>query len=86
MDIEKTAAANAHIPTSEIEKDIIETKQEIAQMEEEARHLEETPLSLRSARLDHMRAESRRNGIKERQKFVDNLKAILQYRRKDGLS
>src|SRR3990167_2785567 len=72
-DATRNAEANAHIPTSEIEQDIRDTEREIAQMEEEAKHLEATPLSMTSARVDHMRASSRWSGIEQRKEFVEKL-------------
>lgn len=74
------AERNAHIPSSEIERDIMDTEMEIASMELEARHLENTPLSLSTARFDHMRASARRTGIEARKKFIADLRAILEYR------
>jgi len=74
------AKANAHIPTSEIEQDIVDTEREIAQMELEALHFEQTPYSLPEARLNHMKASVRRTGIKERQEFIAKLKEILNER------
>lgn len=71
---------NAHIPTEEIKQDILDTELEIAQFEVEAEHLEKTPLSMPSARWDHMRGASRRSGIKERKKFIKKLKTILKHR------
>mgnify|MGYP001566165621 CR=1 len=79
-EIKKMVEANAQIPTSEIEQDIADTEAEISKMKREAEHLEKTPFSLRESRMNHLRASGRRSGIKERQKFVENLKAILQYR------
>ena len=79
-DIAVIAERNAHIPDAEIEQDILDTEREIAQMEREAEHLAATPLSMPDARLQHMRADSRRGGIAERKKFVADLKAILWWR------
>jgi hypothetical protein len=83
-DIAQIAERNAHIPDAEIEQDILDTEREITQMELEAERLAETPLSMPDARLQHMRADSRRSGIAERKKFVADLKAILDYRRGRG--
>lgn len=71
---------NDHIPTEEILKDIADTEREIAEMEVEAAHLEQTPLSMRDARWDHMRASSRRSGIEQRHAFIGKLRAILTER------
>ena len=76
----KLAKENRHIPTSEIEQDIQDTKMEIKQLTEEADHLEKTPLSMREAKLDHMRASAKRSNIKERQDFIEKLEAILEVR------
>lgn len=82
-DAEKKQLAenNKDIPTSEIEQDILDTEGEIFQMTEEAEHLEKTPLSLQSARWDHIRASSRRQGIKERKEFIEKLSNILEGRK-----
>lgn len=77
---ERLAENNKDIPTSEIQQDIIDTEREIATMLEEADHLENTPLSLSTARWDHMRADARRSGVEEREHFVSQLKAILKVR------
>lgn len=74
------AEKNAHIPTSEIEQDILDTELEIAQMEQEAEHLSQTPDSMREARWNHMRASARRTGIQERREFIAKLKQILAER------
>lgn len=76
----KVLDRNKLISDAEMRKDIEDTEAEIAQMEEEAMHLERTPLSLPSARLDHMRASARRSGIQERIDFVRDLHAILELR------
>ena len=73
-------ARNAHIPSAEIALDILETEAEISRMEREAEHLEKTPSTLDSARMDHIRASARRSGIKERQQFIADLKHILELR------
>jgi hypothetical protein len=75
------AERNAHIPTTEIEQDILDTEREIVQMELEAQHLAATPDSMREARWDHMRAEARRSGIRERNEFIRKLKEILAARK-----
>jgi len=80
MNAEKLAEQNAHIPTSEIEQDILDTEREIAQMEEEAAHLATTPSHSRDYRWNCIRAEARRSGISERKEFVKILKAILEFR------
>lgn len=81
----KLSDENKHIPTAEIEHDIIETEQEIATMTAEAEHLEKTPLSLPSAKWDHMRAQSRRGGIVQRKEFLEKLKGILAVRKEEGI-
>lgn len=81
FDQKQFIADNAHIPTEEIEQDIRDTEVEIAQMILEADHLENTPMTMSSARLDHMRASSRRSGIKERKYFIEKLQILLDARR-----
>lgn len=71
---------NAHILTEEILQDIADTQSEIATMKIEAEHLAKTPLSMQSARWDHMRAESRLSGIKEREEFIGKLEHLLKLR------
>lgn len=80
FNVAEAAKRNEHITDEELLRDIRDTQIEIDRMTYEAEHLEKTPLSLPSARLDHMRAASRRNGIKERQRFIEKLNAILEYR------
>jgi len=71
---------NAHISDEEILHDIEDTTREIAEMEIEAEHLEQTPLSMRDARWDHMRASARRTGIAERKEFVAKLQKLYNLR------
>jgi len=78
----KLARQNKYIPTDIILEDIADTQAEINQMEIEAEYYERTPLSFPTARLDHMRAEVRRTGIKERKEFIEKLKAILEVRQR----
>lgn len=80
QNIKEIAERNAHIPDVEILKDIADTEAEIKQMEIEAEHYSKTPLFAPTARLDHMRADNRRDGIRERQDFIKKLQAILDYR------
>jgi len=61
----------------------MDTENEIIQLEKEAKHLEKTPLSLQTARLDHIRAEHKWNGIKKRKEFIKKLKGILKYRKEN---
>lgn len=79
-DDEQLVKENNHISTEEILQDIKDTQAEIVIMAQEAAHLEKTPLSLPSARWDHIRAESRRSGIKERYEFIEKLSAIIRGR------
>lgn len=72
--------ANAHISTDEVLRDIADTETEIVQMEREAEHLEKTPLSMRTARLDHLRADARRDGITRRKEFIAKLNRLLDLR------
>jgi hypothetical protein len=74
-------SASAHIPSDEIERDIFDTHAEIARMEMEAQYLEKTPLSMPDARLNHMKAQARRTGIKEREEFISKLQRILDLRK-----
>lgn len=76
----KLAEQNKDVPTEVIEQDILDTQSEITQMEREAEHYEKSPLSLPTARLDHMKAEAKRSGIQERKQFIEKLKAILEVR------
>jgi hypothetical protein len=77
---------NAHIPTDEIRDDIAKTEQEIIVMEKEADHLERTPMTLSSARLDHMKASARRSRIAEARKFTDKLKHLLELRKSERVT
>jgi hypothetical protein len=61
-----------HIPTSEIEKDILDTEKEIATM---AREIE--GLTLLGDRWSLMKADARRTGINERTEFVQKLRVVL---------
>lgn len=76
----KLAEQNKHISTAEIRQDISDTLVEIAQMEREAEHLEATPMGMRDARWNHIRASGRHSGIEERRRFVERLEAILEVR------
>jgi len=80
MTDEEFLKTNAHIPDDEVLRDIADTEFEIRQMTAEAEHLEKTPMSLPSARMDHMRASARRSGIKDREEFIQKLKKLLQLR------
>ena len=76
----KLLEKSAQSPDEVIRQDIAETEREIQTMMEEAAHLEGTPMSLSSARWDHMRASARRTGVAEMQWFVAKLKKILELR------
>lgn len=80
MEDQEILTANKDIPSEQVRKDIAETEAEILQMTQEADHLEKTPLSLPSARWDHMRASARRSAVADRQAFVEKLKKILKLR------
>ena len=84
QEYKKLSDENKHVPTAEIEHDILETEQEIQTMTAEAEHLEKTPLSMSTARWDHMRAQSRRGGIVKRKEFLEKLKGILAVRKEEG--
>jgi len=79
-EIEKLAESNKHLSSWEIKQDILDTEVEIVNMEIEAKHLATTPMGMREARWNHMRADARESGIKNRKKFIEQLKAILSYR------
>lgn len=79
-EIIKLAERSKHIPIAEIKQDILDTQNEIDQMEKEAEHLAGTPMSMKDARWNHMRADARRSGIKERKEFIKKLEAILDLR------
>jgi len=66
------------ISAAEIEQDILDTEQEIAQMERE-----EKGLRLIGDKLSVYRANARRDGIKERRVFITKLKQILDERAQD---
>lgn len=76
LETDKTRA----ITNAEIERDILETEQEIALMDGEATALELTPMGSPDAKLAHFRASARRSGIAERQAFVAKLRALLAER------
>jgi len=77
---------NAHISDEEVLRDIAETETEIRVMEAEAEHLSKTPLSMSSARWDHMRADARRSGVTHRKEFIAKLQNLLETRRKTFLT
>lgn len=79
--IKEMAERNADIPTEEMEKDILDTEREIVQLEAEIEHLASTPLSSPDARLNHIKADARRSGVRSRKEFIVKLKSILEYRR-----
>jgi hypothetical protein len=81
MNDEELLKQNVHIPSAEIEQDILDTQAEIARMEMEAQYFEKTPLSMPDARLNHMKAQARRTGIKEREEFISKLQKILDLRK-----
>lgn len=64
-----------HIPTEEIKKDIADTWAEIRTMERE-----EAGYRLVGDRMSVFRADARRDGVKERQVFIEKLEAILKKR------
>lgn len=85
MTDQEIISTNAHIPDSEVLKDIADTEAEIRQMEAEAEFLESTPMSLPSAKWDHMRASGRRSGIVARKDFIAKLQRLLELRKKSLL-
>lgn len=74
------AETHEQIPTEVIEQDICDTEREIEQMQREMEYFEKSPPGSFAYRLDHMRAEYRRNGIRERREFIEKLRGILQTR------
>lgn len=68
------AETHEQIPTEVIEQDIRDTEREIEQMQREMEYFK------KSHRLDHMRAEYRKSGIRERREFIEKLRGILQTR------
>ncbi len=79
--IKKMINDNKHISIAEIKQDILETEMEIDRMEREATHLAATPMGMRETRWNHMRADARISGIKDRKKFIKKLEIILEARR-----
>ena len=73
---EGTARLNAHIPTEEIEQDILDTQHEIAAM-----RCEIEGFKLLGDRWADMRARARESGIKEREEFIGKLREILKGRK-----
>jgi hypothetical protein len=71
---------HAHIPTAEVEQDIVDTEQEIAVMEGELRAFEMVPHGSTEYKMAQFRASARREGIKQRQAFIGKLRAILAAR------
>lgn len=74
-EINSLISANAHIPTDEIERDIRDTEAEIERMEKEI-----TALRTLGDKMSHFRADGKRNGIREREAFIEKLKIILAHR------
>lgn len=72
----KLAENNKHISSSEIKQDIADTQAEVVMMRRE-----EEGYRLIGDKMSVFRADARRLGIKERQKFIKDLKSILQYRK-----
>jgi hypothetical protein len=71
---------NSHIPTAEIQQDILETEQEITVMEREIRALETTPPESADYKLAFFRASAKRTGIVARQVFIARLLGLLAAR------
>ena len=76
-------ATTCTIPTPEILQDIADTQAEIDIMRREAERLEQAPITLPSAKLDHMKASVKRSGIAEREEFIKKLQRILVDRASD---
>lgn len=65
----------AHISNSEIEQDIADTEREIITMRRE-----EEGLRIIGDRMSVFRADGRRQGIREREAFIEKLNALLAAR------
>lgn len=66
---------NAHIHTAEIKQDIADTEREIEQMT-----LEATAFALLGDKMSDFLRRARLGGIKEREAFIEKLKALLDAR------
>lgn len=73
-------ARTREITTSEMERDILDTQQEIAVMEGELKAYEMIPRESSDYRMAQLRADYRRDGIGERRVFIDKLRAIIAER------
>jgi len=83
MDKEETkkfSEKNKHIATDVIKQDISDTQKEIVEMWKEITFLESTPVGMKDARWNHMRADTRKAGIKDREEFIKALEGILEFR------
>jgi LDH2 family malate/lactate/ureidoglycolate dehydrogenase len=65
----------AHIPDSEVRQDIADMEAEIKTMRRE-----EEGLRLIGDRMSVYRADGRRSGIKQREEFIEKLRALLTAR------
>ena len=79
-EISNLISANAHVSTSEIKKDIIDTENEISLMSQEEAAFLAVPFGSRDYRFSQMKASHRRKGIEEREVFIKKLRTILEYR------
>lgn len=68
-------ARNAHIPSDEVARDIIDTEREIANMARE-----EAGLRMVGDRMSVFRADGRAHGIREREAFIAKLRNLLDLR------
>lgn len=71
---------NKHVKTDEIKRDILDTQNEIIQMEKEMKFLSSTPMGMAETRLNHMKASARKSGIEDRKKFIRQLEVLLEDR------
>ena len=78
VEIKKMAENNAEVLTEDIENDVAETQSEVINMQKELRGYRLMPRD----RMTQMRISSRVSGIKERLEFLEDLEAILEYRKK----
>ena len=75
----KLAENNKHIPTEEIEQDILDTQNEIITMKREIKGYR-----LIGDRMSIFRANARESGIRERKEFIEKLEMILAERAIEG--
>ncbi len=74
---------NAHIPDSEIEKDITDTKREISDLKFKVKGYDELSnvSSIHESKMSAFRRDAALTGIRERQIFVEKLQRLLNARK-----